>query len=1051
MKDSTWVDNSYLRFESIAITMSRAEVDLQISVKKACSSEEVPPKRKHVRACIVYTWDHKNSRAFWNAVKIQPLQSDEVQLFKALIMIHKVLQEGHPNTLKDGHRNRDFINSLSSVFPSHGTPYGRLINQYDRYLLQKLDFHRNNPGYTGTFEYEEYISLRAVNDPNEGFEAILQLMDLLDSINDLQKLIFATIHKTPNNLCKVSALVPLIAESYGIYKFCTSMLRAMFQQLGQDDALQGLFERFDSQHFMLRDFYADCHGIKFLSTLVNIPRLANNPPNLQVTDDGQSSQHAASVSNSEVSLPPPSVPSPPLEVEEISSQQTGYLWQQQEEQARIQQDLELQRQRQLQQQMQQQQLFEQQQREQERRFAEEQQALQAQQTQQHQSRVTELEHDLLMFKNQYDNDQQLLQQYDARVKNLEGELVSFNSTATQQVASKDEQIRNLEQQIINWTKKYDSLAKLYSQLRQEHLNLLAKFKKIQQKINSAQESILKKEKYEKDLKTKNLELADLIRERDRARLDLDRVRVAKDQEIEKFQAQIRELQAQANETAKVQSLSLSSIMAKHENELNQLKKNIDTNDLTFLQDKLQEREVDLEIAQESLDSALRQLALSKADSDDVVNEQIDHILLQNIKKLKSLLDVFLENSIKSIQDTKHELSVPIQAGNLNASPEYLLSIVELCSETASNFASAFNNFIVDGKDIYSDDNTSYSEIILTSSNLTSSINDLMLNSKGVTSKIPKDQEEKLLSLVMFVLVNTERFFFDLKSEKLDQIVDDEDKTELVIDSNVLVQDALLKLGKFVTELRGSSSLDTKLGNLEELVNKEMANTASAIDQASRFLNDLLKNPNIHGGNLEVHEALIAAAKAVTDAVAFLISSATETQREIVSKGKGTQSRTEFYRKNSRWTEGLVSASKAVAGATNILIQTADGVLRDANTHEQLIVASNEVAASTAQLVAASRVKANFISKTQDNLELASNKVSGACKLLVSKVKSLLSKEDTSNQHIDLSKLTPYEGKTAEMEQQVEILKLENKLSSARKRLGEIRKFGYRDDNSDSEN
>ena len=133
--------------------MSRAEVDLQTSVKKACNADEVPPKRKHVRACIVYTWDHKNSRAFWNAVKIQPLQSNEVQLFKALIMIHKVLQEGHPNTLKDGYRNRDFIASLATVFPSHGSAYGRLINQYDKYILQKLDFHRNNPGFNGTFEY----------------------------------------------------------------------------------------------------------------------------------------------------------------------------------------------------------------------------------------------------------------------------------------------------------------------------------------------------------------------------------------------------------------------------------------------------------------------------------------------------------------------------------------------------------------------------------------------------------------------------------------------------------------------------------------------------------------------------------------------------------------------------------------------------------------------------------------------------------------------------------------------------------------------------------
>ncbi|QEL61534.1 hypothetical protein CJJ09_003681 [Candidozyma auris] len=166
--------------------------------------------------------------------------------------------------------------------------------------------------------------------------------------------------------------------------------------------------------------------------------------------------------------------------------------------------------------------------------------LRLQQTNAQNSRVTELENDLIVFKNQFDNDQALLQQYDARVKSLETELQSINQTASEQLASKDEQIRNIEEQITNWAKKYEALAKLYSQLRSEHLNLLAKFKKIQQKISSAQESITKKEKFEKELKQKNLELADLIRERDRARMDLDRMRITKDQEIEKLSIQHRE-------------------------------------------------------------------------------------------------------------------------------------------------------------------------------------------------------------------------------------------------------------------------------------------------------------------------------------------------------------------------------------------------------------------------------------------------------------------------------------------------------------------------------
>ena len=75
-----------------------------------------------------------------------------------------------------------------------------------------------------------------------------------------------------------------------------------------------------------------------------------------------------------------------------------------------------------------------------------------------------------------------------------------------------------------WKNKYEQLAKLYTQLRQEHLELLTKFKTLQLKANSAQEVIDKKERVEREMKSKNLELADMIRERDRARYELDRLK-----------------------------------------------------------------------------------------------------------------------------------------------------------------------------------------------------------------------------------------------------------------------------------------------------------------------------------------------------------------------------------------------------------------------------------------------------------------------------------------------------------------------------------------------
>lgn len=52
-------------------------------------------------------------------------------------------------------------------------------------------------------------------------------MTLQDQIDSFQKLIFSNFHSSTNNECRISALVPLVQESYGIYKFITSMLRAM--------------------------------------------------------------------------------------------------------------------------------------------------------------------------------------------------------------------------------------------------------------------------------------------------------------------------------------------------------------------------------------------------------------------------------------------------------------------------------------------------------------------------------------------------------------------------------------------------------------------------------------------------------------------------------------------------------------------------------------------------------------------------------------------------------------------------------------------------------
>ena len=99
-----------------------------------------------------------------------------------------------------------------------------------------------------------------------------------------------------------------------------------------------------------------------------------------------------------------------------------------------------------------------------------------------------------------------LDNFPQRVKALEAELGSIGANVNSQMASKDELIKQLQDQVTLWRNKYEALAKLYSQLRTEHLDMLSKSKQLQLKANSAQEAIDRMERMERDLKAKNLEI-----------------------------------------------------------------------------------------------------------------------------------------------------------------------------------------------------------------------------------------------------------------------------------------------------------------------------------------------------------------------------------------------------------------------------------------------------------------------------------------------------------------------------------------------------------------
>jgi hypothetical protein len=81
--------------------------------------------------------------------------------------------------------------------------------------------------------------------------------------------------------------------------------------------------------------------------------------------------------------------------------------------------------------------------------------------------------------------------------------------------------------------------------------------------------------------------------------------------------------------------------------------------------------------------------------------------LSNIQKINDMIDSVLQSAVQRVDGALYELDSSMQAGNQNASPAYVLSQIEKASSSATEFSTAFNNFIADGP------NSTHAEIIRT--------------------------------------------------------------------------------------------------------------------------------------------------------------------------------------------------------------------------------------------------------------------------------------------------------------------------------------------------
>ncbi|XP_063305789.1 huntingtin-interacting protein 1 [Pelobates fuscus] len=253
---------------------------------------------------------------------------------------------------------------------------------------------------------------------------------------------------------------------------------------------------------------------------------------------------------------------------------------------------------------------------------------------------------------------------------------------------------------------------------------------------------------------------------------------------------------------------------------------------------------------------------------------------------------------------------------------------------------------------------------------------------------------------------------------------------------------LKNIADIAQELR-PPSLDVKEEELGDLVEKEMGATAAAVEAAVSRIEDMLSKSRTDdtGLKLQVSERILGSCTDLMQGVRALIMASKDLQKEIVESGRGAASPKEFYARNSRWTEGLISASKAVGLGATVMVDAADLVVQGQGKFEDLMVCSHEIAASTAQLVAASKVKSEKDSANLVKLQQASRVVNQNAAGVVAStklVKSQIEEKDT----MDFSSVTLTQIKRQEMDSQVRVLELENQLQKEREKLGELRKKHY---------
>ncbi|XP_047447819.1 huntingtin interacting protein 1 related b isoform X2 [Mugil cephalus] len=982
------------------------------SISKAITSTETPVKEKHARRIILGTHREKGAYTFWSYALGFPLASSSILSWKFCHVLHKVLRDGHRNVLQDCMRHHSSLVEVGKMWAHLHDRYGQLVALYTKLLCTKLEFHAKHTDIPPNLEVtDEVLERTAGTDINNVFQLTVEVFDYLDTELRLAETVIRQLNTSiaistlTSGQCRLAPLIQVIQDCSHLYHFTVKLLFKLHACLPAD-TLQGHRERFHDQFHSLKTFFNRARDMLYFKRLIQIPKLPDSPPNFL---------HAASLAKHVkpvVVIPDEDEPEqqddddddpePLIEVSEVSTPS-------------------LQPQQQLD-------IFDQ-------AFGPPNGGFDDRDLQ-----IESLKRDLELLRAELERvkaeAQRYITQLKSQINSLEAELEEQRAQK-QRALVENEQLRmeleatrrrnadheSLQTTFIEAEKRAQATEQRYNKLKEKHTELVASHAELLRKSADTVKMLSVTQQTQEEVERTKQQLSfevDRIKQEADMKLEEQKFEMEKlKRELEEKMAEMVRIRATLQSSEKT-SEQVNSSMTALQAEKERLMRSVSEKEaeLSSLRQSAQLQQSSLQQEREKSSRELGELQ-GKLQEKTSQEQQMKAKLLE---EQFSLLQGTITEAENIIQDAVAKLDDPLHI-RCTSSPDYLISRAEATLGSIDKVKKGHADYLKNMGDA-----GGLLRALTQFSHLTA---DTIINGSATAHMAPTDHADRLTENCRGCATESLQYLKELKSKTTLQRADP-------ASIRVIIQ-KILHLGQ---ELR-PKGMDIRQDELGDLVDKEMAATSAAIEEAVRRIDEMMNQArkDTTGIKLEVNERILFSCTDLMKAIRMLIISSTDLQKEIVEGGRGAATIKEFYARNSRWTEGLISAAKAVGWGATEMVESADKVVLHTGKYEELIVCSHEIAASTAQLVAASKVKADRNSKKLSVLQQASRHVNEMAANVVASTRTgqeHLEDKDT----MDFSGMSLIKLRKEEMESQVKVLELESQLENERLRLGELRKKHY---------